>query len=385
MNRFLKITALALCMSIPVQSVQQSRSTKAMIAGATVVAVGAAVCISYRESNHVKIVRARQLMDAYRGQIEQSLGLFNDDRSMDLVVRNPGMFKIEIVKLQDSLSVIYEELLARYNSWITPWNWTKEVQSTCAQIEQFLLQTKLVFLLLAAQQSQKTMDSYVTVVDEVLASLTDEQQVYQVLKQSGPLKKDLRALLPVIKECECELQQRSFVNKISFAGLYKIEKIERALRDFSQKTWLLITLLRYTPCFAPDMSEYDLAKAVRMINGKESSYPIMHMVNELDKDIQRINALTIYVSCEQLCLQMLEQVRMELLASQQHAAECQSYEIYLQQQRLAKAAEEQARAAQDQARAAESQAAAQREQAWALSRQAAAIEERNRLERNKKK
>lgn len=286
MNMFKKIMAfgLVVSMGIPVLARGNRDNTAKIVGtiGVAAVTVGTVVYLSYRESNSAKIERATKLVYENKYRVQKILNQLQNFKDLYTLTAQPRSFKKEIIMLHDSLGALYDELQSRYSSWVTPWNWTKEMKEA----------------------------------------------------------RDLAY-------------------------------------NFYQQVKLLRIMLKYAPCLQSSVNsdslilqEDLLIHAVRVMSDGTSAYPLVETVNQLNDDIRFIQNLTVYVSCEQLCSETLGMIRIGLIASKEYDRERQAYENYLQQQRLAQAAEAQARAL--------------REQVLAQSRQAAALEERNRIERNKK-
>jgi len=375
--------ALVVCVGVPVKA----NNNEPMLAGAVLAAVGAVAYMSCRESNASKITRAQNMVNTYRGQVEQALSLCAHsgikDMNSRLTVKNTGTLRIDMVSMQNELLRMRNDLEARY--WY-PWNRTSQMQDTCAQVRHLMVQMKVAFLLLTAREAQGILDTYGVRVDYILDLLQYPSRFYETLKNIGSLKKELQEIMPVVRCLQKDLTTQACLTESPRGQSYEmtLTKAGRALDDFIPKVDLLLIVLKYTNCFVPNISEDALVKAARVICGKESSYPVMYVVDQLGNDIARINKMMTYVSCEQICLDMLDNVRTLLMQSEQQAIERQAYENYLQQQRLAAAAEAQARAAKAQADAAQAQAYAMQQQAWAQSRQAAALEESNEIERSKR-
>jgi hypothetical protein len=209
-------------------------------------------------------------------------------------------------------------------------------------------------------------------------SFADNKTLCEQLSQVKYLNKELLEIAKKGKSIKLELSSRTssldFVDKKTALDLDEI----LCQIDFMQ------TVLKYGDSILSIDSPQDLARTARKVAGISSTYPIKDFVNGLRNDIQSLkradNRFELYVVNS---IEVLENLLEEVVCSKEYSKERQMYEIYLEQQRKARAAEAHARAAQDQARAAQEQAYAEHRQADALKEQNRIQAERNRIERER--
>lgn len=106
-----------------------------LVAATAAVVAGIGVYCAVRESNQAKIVREQVLLQTYKMTMQEDLSHLATWQDMQTYI---GLSHVFQKKHQDFFNCVarsYAEIYARYNCWVKPWNWTKEMKKAFEEIE----------------------------------------------------------------------------------------------------------------------------------------------------------------------------------------------------------------------------------------------------------
>jgi hypothetical protein len=136
-----------LCLIVACSSLQgfheEQYSTLPVIATTATVAV-IAMYWAIREPNNVKIARVQGLMQAYKTTMHEPLSKINSVGDIQAYVGNLLEFKKKNQQFFDLVEFSYQEMQARYDSWLKPWNWSQAMKMACEQIQELYQTVRLV-------------------------------------------------------------------------------------------------------------------------------------------------------------------------------------------------------------------------------------------------
>gem|GEM_PF-1333075 len=125
------------CGIAPVQAHTSSEETPnpLVVAGATAIVVGTAVYMARRETNESKINRVHKLIDLYGVRIQGQLSQLMNNDDIRYFIAQSSASKKEIISMYNATAQLHKEMNNRYNSWVTPWNWTADMKQAFEAIK----------------------------------------------------------------------------------------------------------------------------------------------------------------------------------------------------------------------------------------------------------
>lgn len=371
----------------------------AFIAGAGI--LGTAVYWATRESNDSVTARARALLAQNNVLIQEADTYLSQESNFltsDLVaVQNSvDTLRVKLSLSYDQLLSVYSAIKARYDSSLTPWNWSDAMLQMCKELKPVIEYNEIKLQEIKLLLSKITYVCNLALYQKALQSTTIfiadnkyflQQRVFacetihglqQILIQKRLIQKDLQQFFADYKNLNIELDKRGSCLNLSDRN----KPVEREFRILYEQALFLHQILKYSDCIVHLNNESMLIREARKVVGA-SSYPIKDFVSVLGSDISGLLAasLVAHEPYAQFCLEILQDLKATVIASNEYIAERRAYELYLEQKRQAQAAEKAACAAQEAADAAQRQARAAKEAAEAAQRQARAAEEQNRLKK----
>lgn len=203
-------------------------SNALVVAGTTAIVVGTAVYVARRETNESKINRVHKLIDLYGVKIQGVLSKLMDNQDISNCIPLLSRSKKEIISMYDATAQLYQEMNNRYNSWVTPWNWTDDMKQAFEAIKKLyqealilkmiidhspLLQVDLAdeeALVKAARVFCAGASCYPVVT--TVARLQDDMQVIRSLKFYIPCEymyiEDLDNVVTALKSTDAYVQDR---------------------------------------------------------------------------------------------------------------------------------------------------------------------------------
>ncbi len=375
-----------------------NQETAAIIIGAGV--IGTTICCA-RETNDSLIFKARELIHAQTSLSQETEPCLNQEllcMNSDITAAEKMLaHKVaQLSVLQEKLSEIYNVIKGRYNSYVTPWNWTEKMfaimHESKSAMDSNQKQTKSVNNLLQKivylrnlQLYQKILQYIINFIQEYHDSLEQkficcesDNRLLSLFNQKKSIERELNQFFAKHKILQSEWQKSSNLN-FSDRNI----EIETEVSVLFQKAVLVNTILKYSNCIVSAENNTNLIFEIRKKMGTASSYPIKDFISLIEHEIENLYKLSlISTACStEFCIEILQNLKNTVIASNDYIAERRAYEIYLEQQRQVEAAMRAAKAAEDAAQAAKNQARAIQETADATFRQARAIEEQNRLKK----
>lgn len=410
---FKKIFLMTACFAVATpEKINTHNDNQAAIAIVGAGILGTAVYWAMRERNDSVMARAQQLLEQNKILVQEADAYLSQECNFltsDVVVAQNSLdaSRAKLSSSYDQLSSVYSTIQARYDSFLTPWNWSdamfqmgNELKSALElnnvaniNIQGLLGRVNYVLCLTRYKQALETINGFVVQNKNIckqkisfFESINSVQELYQSkeiieveqieLNQFFIEYKQLGEQLKQVKY-SLNVQDRNIQIESDFAVIG--QQAESLLDILDKQTKFLNLYLRYKGCIEHINYEYLLIKEVRKIVGG-SSYPLIDFISKLNADIKFLKNICINQAVfAQNIIEALLNIKNALIVSNEYVAECRVYEIYLEQQRQAEAAVKAARAAQEAADAAQCQARAAQESAAAAQRQARAAEEQNRL------
>lgn len=359
-------------------SSSEKEAAAIIVAGAGV--LGTIVYWAQRESNDSVVARAKAcirkhqvLLENVKNSIEQKTVLtsahitvqgLNKERSLVL-----GAYDAELLAFQQELAAIGHTLAARYNSYVKPWNWSAEMKQELDEVQSVL---KYINELL-----YQYVITYVAEFNNTYGKLLDAHLALFLPQNNSNLINKLVQEKNTILACTDKLLlNSSVINSVLSSRSSKLEYMQKNMhieRDFAiiqEQAQFLNIVLKYSDHVININQEAALVKEVRKLMGTNSSYPIKDFIYRLECDISILDRMEIasaqYVYAGKI---LLRELKNALLVTNEYIAERRAYELYLEQQRQTRAAQEAALAAQ--------------QAAWASQQTVWATQERNRIERER--
>lgn len=394
------LTTVFCAVAIPEKiNTQNDNAVAAIVVGAG--ALGTALYWATRESNDSVMARARQLLDQNNlllKQVDTCLHQECDFLVSDVIVVQNSINEL-YTKLSSSynqLSSVYSIVKNRYDSCLTPWNWSdtmlqihNELKSVVAYNEIKLQELKLLLSKVAYLCNlalyQKTLQPITVFIannkcwlQQRIFTCESMYDLEQIFSQKKLIQKDLHKFFANYKPLNDELKQIVY----SLHQSDRNSQIEREFNLLYEQALFLDYILKYSDCIININNETTLIRQARKVIGA-SSYPINDFVNQLGSDINNLlkASLVLHEGYAQFCIEILIDLKNTAIASNEYIIERRAYEIYLEQRRQAEAAQKAAQAAQEAADAAQRQARSAQEASDAAYRQARAAEEQNRLKK----
>lgn len=377
-------------------------------------ALGTIVYWANRESNDSLIARAKLLIEENRQLCNQAEMYVNQNFNFSSSDLNPlqdnlNSFQTKLLVVNNQLKSIYTILNDRYNSSLTPWNWSDKMLQASSKVKAALEVNKVANIsvqgLLGRVNYLHCLKTYQYALGAANGFVVENRNIWQQkISLFGAINslQELCESKEAIKAAQIELDQFFAKYKELDAQLKKIvyslhmqdrnihietdfsilgQQAESLSHILNQHSKFLNMYLKYKACLTHMNSEYLLIKEARKIVGG-SSYPLKDFIVQLDHEINVLKSMNTKVTVyAQIVIDSLIEIRNTLIASNEYITELRSYEVYLEQKRQAEAAIRAARAAEEAANAARHQAQAAQEAADTARRQARAAEEQNRLKK----
>lgn len=333
-------------------------------------ALGTAVYWLKRETNESIILRSRRLISEAYELVEQGEKYFYS-QSKTAHECACTLLENKLLVMADKINPVYVTISSRYGSYLAFWNWTSEMKEVVQEFKKLSKKINEILYAFSLKKAFEFVQLYQQVILYKTELFADDKALHELLVQAKVLNKEFFEINKKGKLIKSELSARSlsldFVDKKTALDLDEI----LSQIDFMQ------TVLRYSDCILLVNNSEILIKNVRKKVGAESTYPIKDFVNTLKHDIQSLKRLNnMYELYVIKGIELLENVLEEVVCTKEYSKELQMYELYLEEQRKARAAEAHAKAAQ-------SQAYAEHRQADALKEQNRIQRERNRIERER--
>lgn len=355
------------------------------------------------EDNNSLIVRARELIEKNKTLLAQ-VDTYADQRfvlsktgsGLTTVLYNIDELYRKFSLSHNELSSVYNEIQSRYNSSLTPWNWSDTMLQICDELRPIVVnnsvKVKELKQLLDKVVYASRLENYQHVIESIINFIQINQtfiqqrvfscgSVYcleQIFGQKNSIQRDLQLFFAKYKTLRDQLQ--SLAN-----SLYQSDRdfgTEKAFDILYQQALFLQTIIKYSDCMMHMNNEIVLIREARKIVG-QSSYPLKNFITTLEADICALSnkSLISNESYQGLGINLLQDLKSNVIASNEYTLERRAYDLYVEQQRQAQAAVQAAQAAQRAAYAAQVQASASYDAAQAAQRQARAAEEQNRLKK----
>jgi hypothetical protein len=340
-------------------------------------ALGTAVYWMKRETNESIILRSKRLISEGYELVEQVETYFYSQGKIaqECACR---LLENKLLVMADKINPLYGTVSSRYRSYVAFWNWTDKMKEVFQDFNKLSKKINENLYAFSLKKAFEFVQQYQQPIFYKTESFADDTALNQFLIQAKILNKEFFEINKKGKLIKSELSARAssldFVDKKTALDLDEI--INQI--DFMQ------TVLKYSEyILLVDNSEI-LMKNVRKKSGAESAYPIKDFVTKLKHDIKNLKrANNMYEFYVGKGIELLENVLEEIVCTKEYSRELQMYELYIEEQRKARAAEAHAKAAQAQAHAAHEQAHAEHRQADALREQNRIQKERNRIERER--
>jgi hypothetical protein len=212
------------------------------------------------------------------------------------------------------------------------------------------------------QRAYKLIDAYEGSVQRHLIGLATSKDIAEFASKPAAFKKDMMLVYDQVEDIYGRLGNRycSWVTPWNWTP--EMKQAYKDIKRFHQELKVIKMMFQYALFLPESITEQTVVQTARMVSSGASAYPIIYCVDTLTADIAFIRSLNFYLPCGQIYIELLDKAKSILLASKAYADDRHEYQKH----------QDQIRAIQ----AAEAQACAQR-------RQAEALEERNRIEKER--
>jgi hypothetical protein len=372
--------------------------TAAIVVGA-VGLVGTAAYWAMRESNASVVARAKDLVEQHNlllARVDACLQQEYDFLVSDVIVEQANINTLhnQLLASYNQLLAVFGKINARYSSSLTPWNWSKAMLEMRNTLKPLITNTEIKIqelkLLLDTTTYLCKLASYKKALQPIVVFIANNKPLLQqrvfacdsmqglemIFGQKKSIQKDLNHFFDRYKDLDNELEQVEY-------SIHQTDRDSQTEREFAilcQQALFLYYIVKYSDCIVHINNEAVLIREARKVIGA-ASYPVKDFVDGLKHDINKLldSSMVSFDEYAQFCVDVLQDLKNTIVASNEYIAERRAHEIYLEQKRQAEAAAKAAQAAQEAADAARRQARAAQEAADAASRQARAAEEQNRL------
>jgi len=348
------------------------------VAVAGIGAVGTAVYWMQRETNTSIVTRSKNLISESYKLVDQSERYFyGQSKAADECAS--VLLEDELLVIKEKVDDLYNIVHRRYGNYLTFWNWTDQMKETVQEFKKLSKKINENLYAFSLKKAFSFVQKYQQQVHSKTEFFADNKNLNDLFAQTKTLNRDLSEISKKGKFIKIELLGRaSLLDSVD-------KKIVLDLDEILNKIDFMLIVLKYSDCLLSVDNLEMLIRNVRKTAGASSSYPIKDFVSVLTSDIQSLkkleNHFELYVVNG---IELLQNLLAELVSTQEYSKERQMYEIYLEEQRKARAAEAQARAAQDRAYAEHRQADALKEQNRIQKERNRIERERNQIEKNKK-
>lgn len=174
-----------------------------VVAGATAVAVGTAVYVARRETNEAKINRAYKLIDMYGVKVQSQLSQLMSSADVRYFLSQSLRSKKEILSMYEAIAQLYREIDNRYNCWVTPWNWTRNMKQAFDAIKK-LYQEALILKMMIDHAPLLQVDHGDEQALVKAARVFSAGTLYPVIYTVMQLQADMRTLRSLTFYIPCE-------------------------------------------------------------------------------------------------------------------------------------------------------------------------------------
>lgn len=377
-------------------------------------ALGTIIYWANRESNDCLAARAELLVEKNKKLCNQAemYAIQNSNfipSSLDVLQSELQDFQKELLLLNNQLGSVSRILNDRYNSFLTPWNWSDKIlqvsntvktafeinEKTNISIQELLGRVNYLYCLKTYQSLLETVKEFVVKNREVwqqklsvFQSINSLQELCESKEKIKIAKADSEQFFTTYTCLDTKLKQIIYSlnmqdRNISIESDFRVlgQQLKSLSDILSQHTKFLNIYLKYKECITHIASEHLLIKDARKIVGG-SSYPLKDFINMLNFDFNNLKNICVQETVyKETILELLQEVKDAIIVSSEYVLDVRAYEMYLQQKRQIEIEEANIENAKRQARAAQEAAYAAQQAADAAQRQARATEEQNRLQR----
>lgn len=282
-------------------------------------------------------------------------------------------YENELLAYKQLILAIQDELVARYNNLLTPWNWSGDMKVAISDIKNIVKDIDQLLYRNTLQRIESFNHVCGYFISDIISSLS-RRDIILVLAEQKINKDEIQEFLKLADSLTAELSKRS--SKMFDMDTHEAKKIKIDLQILKEQARYLY-IIKNNACLLLNMQTTGkLVEKVKRFSW-DSSYLFVDVVYQIFDEIDELKSMDIssetYV---QKTIQLLREVNSMLISSDEYRRDRRAYDSYLEQKRQREAAEKAAAAAARQAQAA-------REAAEAAERQARAAEERNRIERER--
>ncbi|MBI2344812.1 hypothetical protein HYV10_01930 [Candidatus Dependentiae bacterium] len=414
-KRIFFVTILGL-IAFPEKALSLDTNSKAAICATSFIVLGGtAIYWAKRESNDSLIEQAKLLIEENKRICVEAEMCINQNSSClsssSLLTGLQGALESlqeKLLALKKKLELVNVAIGARYDSYLTPWNWSDKMLQASNQIKTALEMNNVVDinlqLLLGRVNYLYCLKKYNRVLESIQKFIYENKVIYQnkspfeeidslqeLCKSAESIrlgKTELDQFFLQYEQLDSELKQiihslnigdRNQELEVDFHDLWL--RVNSLYNILNQHMKYLSNYLKYKESIANVNNEQFLIKEIRKFIGGSSSYPLKDFMSQLNSDINYLkNTCAQQAVYRQTILVMLQEVKDCAIVSNEYVLELRAYELYLQQKLQLEAEREKAEAAKRQAQAAQDAASAAFRQVWATEEQNRLLREKNRLQ-----